>query len=105
MQEVVDGVGEVRVLETNGKKMVVNTKPGDEAREGMGKVKGFKVEGAGTVVGPWAELVKGTRGRVARVRVREGMWAVERGRKIHGGERRRKNVLSRIAARERGTLK
>ena len=103
---MVDGVGEVKVLEAEGgkKKMVVNTKPGDEPKEGMSRVKGFKVEGAGTVVGPWAELVKGTRGRVARVVVREGMWAVARGKKIHGGERRRKNVLSRIAARERGTL-
>ena len=102
---MVDGVAQVKVLEAaDGKKLAVNTKPGDEPQLGMSRVQGFKVEGAGTVVGPWAELVKGTRGRVATVRVKEGMWVVARGKKIHGGERRRKNVLSRIAAKERGTF-
>jgi len=64
-----------------------------------------KVGAGGKIVGSGFEPVKGSEGRVARLRVREGLWEVRRGRKIHGGERRRKNTLSRIAARERGTLK
>ena len=113
---MVDGVGEMRVKEVVAgegvRKLVVNTAPGAEGKMEEGKVedgekvvKGFKVRGAGTIVGSFAEPVKGTGGSVARLKVKEGMWEVHRGHKVHGGERRRKNVLSRIAARERGTLK
>lgn len=117
LETVVEGVGEVRVKEIpigEGelvKKVVINTAPGVEERDVMeGKVdgrvvKGLKVRGAGTIVGSFVEPVKGTGGSVARLKVKEGMWEVRRGHKVHGGERRRKNVLSRIAARERGTLK
>jgi len=115
LESVVEGVGEVRVKEKpvgeKVKKVVINTPPGAEERDVLeGKVdgrvvKGLKVRGAGTIVGSFVEPVKGTGGSMARLKVKEGMWEVRRGHKVHGGERRRKNVLSRIAARERGTLK
>ncbi|MCJ1395878.1 hypothetical protein MMC18_008764 [Xylographa bjoerkii] len=109
LQSVVDGVGEMRVKEVPVgemvKKVVVNTPPGVEEPAQGKLVQGFSVRGAGTIVGSYIELVKGSEGSVARLKVKEGMWEIRRGHKVHGGERRRKNVLSRIAARERGTLK
>ncbi|MCJ1288950.1 hypothetical protein MMC34_000481 [Xylographa carneopallida] len=109
MQNVVDGVAEMRVKEVpvgeTVKKVVVNTLPGvKEVAQGK-VVQGFRVRGAGTIVGSYAELVKESGGSVARLKVQEGMWEVRRGHKVHGGERRRKYVLSQIAKKARGTLK
>ena len=102
-----DGIGEVRVVEKEGKKVLVNIRPGEvEISDGRTtKVLGVKIEAPGRIAGGFFDHVKGSMGTVARIKVREGLWEVKRGRKIHGGERRRKNVLSRIAAKERGTLK
>ena len=107
LKEVTDGVGEVRILEMDGKKVVANTKPGEDEGSGdkIAKLKGVKIEAPGRIVGSFFDHVKGSLGSVARIKVQEGLWEIKRGRKIYGGERRRKNVLSRIAARERGTLK
>jgi len=87
------------------KKVVVNTPLGVEEPTRGKLVQGFHVRGAGTIVGSYIQPLKGSGGSVARLKVQEGLWEVRRGHKVHGGERRRKNVLSRIAARERGTLK
>ncbi|KAL9120573.1 MAG: hypothetical protein Q9187_002868 [Circinaria calcarea] len=122
LQDVVDGVGEVRVLEVKKdaagpqslgpeavKKVVVNLPPqalDKEFRAGEVKaVRGVKVQGAHTIIGPYVELVKGTNGRVARIKVKEGMWEERRGHKVDGGERRKETVRSRRAAKERGILK
>ncbi len=52
-------------------------------------VQGLKVQGAKTIVGPFVELVKGSGGSVAAIRVQEGMWEQRRGVKVDGGERRK----------------
>lgn len=108
MQSIVDGVGEVRVRQDpDGKRVAVNTTPGNEegleSAPAVGSVK-VKGVGSGTIAGSYFTPVKGTMGSVAQIKIQEGLWEVKRGRKIHGGERRRKNVLSRIAAKARGTL-
>lgn len=119
---MVDGVGEVRVLEVKKdaagprslgpdavKKVVVNLPPealDKELRASEVKaVRGVKVQGAHTIIGPYVELVKGTNGSVARIKVKEGMWEERRGHKVDGGERRKEYVRSRRAAKERGMLK
>lgn len=74
-------------------------------KEDVQGVKGAKVKKTGEIVGNGFEIIKGSQGRAARLKIKDGLWEVRRGHKVHGGERRRKNILSRIAARERGTLK
>ena len=110
MDKIADGIGEVRVRkEADGRRVAVNVTPGTADAEELVRAKvidGFKVKGAGNGIlkGNWLQHVKGSSGTVAQLKIQEGLWEVKRGRKIHGGERRRKNVLSRIAAKERGTL-
>ena len=123
---MVDGVGEVRVVEVpkqrsagveiatamlspGMRKVVVNLPPeavgSKSLLESAKPVTGVKVQGAHTIVGPHVEPVKGTNGSVARIRVKEGMWEQRRGHKVDGGERRKENVRSKRAAQERGTLR
>lgn len=116
-------MGEVRVLEVKKdhaagtaalaphalKKVVVNLPPEAMDKEFQANevkvVSGVKILGAHTIIGPHVESVKGSNGSVARIKVKEGMWEERRGHKVDGGERRKENVRSRRAARERGTLK
>lgn len=58
----------------------------------LSPVKGFKVVGAHTIVGPYIKLHKNTGGSEATFAIHEGMWEEKRGVKIDGGERRRKQV-------------
>lgn len=48
---------------------------------------GYKVQGLGSIAGPYAAPLAQKEGAV--VKVTEGMWEHQRGRKIDGGERRR----------------
>ena len=57
-------------------------------------VHGMKVVGAQTVVGPSVQLVKGTAGRVATFKMREGLWEEKRGHKVKGGERKRRILMA-----------
>jgi len=107
---VKDGEAEVRSVERHGHKVVVNVDmAADQGTEDKlaqrTLVRGVKPRWNGAISGSHFFPIKGSRGTVARIKVAEGLWEVKRGRKIHGGERRRKNVLSRIAAKARGTLK
>ena len=91
------------------KKIVVNLPP-DVTMKNINAsevkaVDGLKIRGAHTIVGPYVEPLKGTDGSVARLKVQEGMWEQRRGHKVDGGERRKVNVRSKRAAKERGTLK
>lgn len=90
------------------RKYVVNV-PADKANEQIAeedriKIKGFTVQGAHTVSGPYALPTKGK--GLAQLALTEGMWAHKRGRKIDGGERRqaevrfKKRIEERKAARE-----
>ncbi|KAK8041146.1 hypothetical protein PG994_014153 [Apiospora phragmitis] len=113
-----EGAAELRLLEHDAdpahpKRYVVNVPPGqsveDTPVEDLSRVIGYKVEGARTIVGPYAMQLKDGEG--ARVTVKEGMWEDKRGRKIDGGERRRtevkykKRIQERKEMRERGEIR
>ncbi|KAF3000378.1 hypothetical protein E8E14_006451 [Neopestalotiopsis sp. 37M] len=111
-----EGTAELRVLEHDAnpvipKKYVVNVPEGktpeEVSPEELSRVSGYRVQGAKTIVGPYA-LPTGN--GVAKISVTEGMWEDKRGRKIDGGERRRteirykKRIQERREMRERGEL-
>ncbi|KAK8017658.1 hypothetical protein PG993_013984 [Apiospora rasikravindrae] len=111
LKHVSEGAADLRVLEhdadpTNPKRYVVNVPAG---QSDLSRVVGYKVEGARTIVGPYAMQLKDGEG--ARVVVKEGMWEDKRGRKIDGGERRRtevkykKRIQERKEQRERGEIR
>ncbi|MCJ1313751.1 hypothetical protein MMC25_007431 [Agyrium rufum] len=77
----------------------------EEAEESWKRVRGFGIRGAHTIIGPYVEPVKGTDGRVARLRVKEGMWEERRGHKVDGGERRKEFNRAMRRLKEKGTLK
>ncbi|KAI1498560.1 IGR protein motif-domain-containing protein [Biscogniauxia marginata] len=93
-------------------KYVVNVPPGKKVKEcsldELSRVRGYKVRGAHTIVGPYALPLKDGQG--STVTVTEGMWEFRRGHKIDGGERRRtevqykKRIAERREMRERGEL-
>jgi hypothetical protein len=120
---VEDGVADLRILEPDAaatadptqtpRKYVVNVPAGRKVKEcgpaELSRVLGYHVEGAKTIVGPYALPLKGDQG--ARITVTEGMWEDRRGHKIDGGERRRtevrykRRIAERREARERGELR
>ncbi|KAI1647252.1 IGR protein motif-domain-containing protein [Daldinia loculata] len=117
LQHVEDGKADLRILESdrdvvNPHKYVVNVPAGrsvkDCSLDEMSRVRGYKVVGAKTIVGPYALPLKGGEG--VRVSITEGMWEDRRGHKIDGGERRRtevrykKRIAERREMRERGEL-
>jgi len=64
-------------------------------------IRGLRVKGAFTITGPYVEPIRGTRGRVATLAVKEGMWEDRRGHKVDGGERRKAEVRYKRRAEER----
>lgn len=102
LQDVTDGTAKlamVKVICGKGKKgleptkkLVVNV-PMDavdaSAVTDPKPVQGMTVRGAQTIVGPYVQLVKNSRGSLATIKLQEGMWEVKRGRKVDGGERRK----------------
>ncbi|RMZ80728.1 hypothetical protein DV738_g2592, partial [Chaetothyriales sp. CBS 135597] len=64
------------------------------------KPKGFKLVDNTKIVGSYVQPVKGSQGSVATFRVAEGLWEDKLGRKVHGGERRRKEVLHKLRVEE-----
>ncbi|EON66665.1 hypothetical protein W97_05911 [Coniosporium apollinis CBS 100218] len=123
-QFVSDGAAELRVVEvptssprfkaatatrTAGhRKVAVNVPAGTEkvdskVKEEAVPVVGVKIRGAQTICGPHVEIVKGTGGLAARLRIKEGLWEEKRGRIVDGGERRRAEVRAKRRAEERKT--
>lgn len=111
LQNVVDGTAELRAVEVSvrktlrnpthsglelKKKLVVNMPPGAPVDETITKelapVKGMKVVGAHTIIGPHVQLVKGSNGSVAKIKIQDKMWEEKRGHKVDGGERRKAQV-------------
>ena len=111
LQNVVDGTAELRAVEVpfrktlrnpkhSGlelkKKLVVNMPAGALVDETITKelapVKGMKVVGAHTIIGPHVQLVKGSNGSVAKIKIQDRMWEEKRGHKVDGGERRKAQV-------------
>ncbi len=62
-------------------------------------LRGFKLAGSHTIVGPHVQPVKG--GKAAKVVVKEGLWEERRGHKIDGGERRQAEVRAKRRSEER----
>lgn len=114
---VEEGVGEVRVVEVSApyqspatvtmfpgrRKTVVNVPvEGSDVELAAGSavpVKGFRIKGAHTVVGPYALPLKGGKG--AKIVQQEGLWEDRRGHKIDGGERRQAEVRAKKRAEEK----
>lgn len=65
------------------------------------KVEGLHLKAGSRIYGSHVEPVKGTSGKVAVLRVKEGMWEHRRGHKIDGGERRRAEVRAKKRAADR----
>lgn len=76
----------------------LDKKVGEVDEEDKVKVDGYKARGT-AVAGPYALPLKGE--KAALVSVTEGMWEDKRGRKIDGGERRRKEVRFKRHVEER----
>ncbi|KAI1758894.1 IGR protein motif-domain-containing protein [Hypoxylon sp. FL1150] len=117
LQHVEDGKADLKILESDRDaahphKYVVNVPSGRSVKEcslnELSRVRGYKIQGAKTIVGPYALPLKDGEG--ARVAITEGMWEDRRGHKIDGGERRRtevrykKRIAERREMRERGEL-
>jgi hypothetical protein len=124
LKKVVDGIGEVRLVEvpistsedgTAGKatitrspgmmKRIVNVDPSSPLSE-MELVKAprvaqLKIKDSHMIYGPHVELVKGSNGRAAVIKVKEGIWEHRRGHKVDGGERRKAEVRAKRRAAER----
>ncbi|KHJ30097.1 putative igr protein domain-containing protein [Erysiphe necator] len=86
------------------RKIVINIPPElksteDLPPEKLVPVKGYRVRGANTIVGPYALPMKG--GKAAVVTRKEGMWEIKRGRKIDGGERRQAEVRAKRRREEK----
>jgi hypothetical protein len=85
------------------RKMIVNIPPEAEPSEippeQLKPIKGFKIVGAHTIVGPHVQPVKG--GNAAKVIVKEGLWEERRGHKVDGGERRKAEVRAKRRSEER----
>lgn len=113
------GWADLRIFEASSdrdaarpRKYVVNVPAGRSVKEcapdELSRVRGFRVQGAKTIVGPYALPLKSGEG--ARIAITEGMWEDRRGHKIDGGERRRtevrykKRIAERREMRERGEL-
>ena len=104
-----DSVAQVRVVEVPAerssggpitpifaRKVVVNSEAGATVGDSQllqtGSVRGMRILGEKTIVGPYVQPVKGTGGSVATIKVQEGMWEQKRGHKVDGGERRKVQV-------------
>lgn len=119
LQHVGEGAANLAVWEAPAKdktsvakprRYVVNVPAGRKLEEcatsEISRVRGYKVKGAKTIVGPYALPIAGGEG--AKIAITEGMWEDRRGHKIDGGERRRseirykKRVAERREVRDRG---
>lgn len=89
------------------KRMIVNESPvvikKSTSSQDLKPVGGMKVVGVRTIVGPYVQPVKGTRGSVGTIKVQEGMWEIRRGVKVDGGERRKVQVRRKRLLEERRT--
>ncbi|KAI0490709.1 IGR protein motif-domain-containing protein [Xylaria cf. heliscus] len=119
LRHVKDGVAHLRVLTAppgsgndptaTPRKFAVNVPEGRAVKDcdpaELARVRGYRVKGAHTIVGPYALPLKLNKG--SSITVTEGMWEDVRGHKIDGGERRRvevrykRRIAERREARER----
>ena len=130
LKHVKDGVGELRVVEvpalqtpasspnstsyvsatvTPGlTKLILNVPAGStsyilepgQTTQDLKKPKEFTLKDGHIICGPYSQAVKGTNGSAVKIQVMEGMWEDRRGHKVFGGERRRAEVLHKMAVAE-----
>ena len=75
--------------------------PEGKTSAALAKPKGLKLKEGHIIVGSYVYPKAGSSGSAATIRVTEGMWEHTRGRKVHGGERRRAQVLFKERAEAR----
>ena len=75
--------------------------PEGKTSAALSKPKGLKLKEGHIIVGSYVYPKAGSSGSAATIRVTEGMWEHTRGRKVHGGERRRAQVLFKERAEAR----
>ncbi|KAL2259406.1 hypothetical protein VTK26DRAFT_6922 [Humicola hyalothermophila] len=111
LKYVENGVAELKIHEIQHNPLVrsrhvvnvpPNTKVEDIPPSELVRVRGYKVQGVRTIVGPYALPLKNGG---ARVTVTEGMWEDRRGHKVDGGERRRAEVRFKRRVAERKALR
>lgn len=121
LRAVQDGQAELRVVEVVGKdvlpavatvgsfpgsrKVVVNAGQGEAVVGELRPVKGVGLVKGGVLSGPYVQVIKGTKGTVGTLSVKEGMWEVKRGKKIDGGERRQAEVRAKRRSEQRRTTR
>jgi hypothetical protein len=85
------------------RKMIVNIPPeavpSEIPPDKLKPIKGLKILGAHTIVGPHVQPVKG--GNAVKIVVKEGLWEDRRGHKVDGGERRKAEVRAKRRSEER----
>ena len=131
LENVVDGVAQLRVVEvpyesttgstqiTNSaslsssatstpgmRKVIVNTSPDatdykHDSSKPLKKFEHMKIHNGSIIKGPFVQLIKGTNGSAALIKVQEGMWEDKQGHKVDGGERRRAEVRAKKRIEER----
>ena len=128
MKKVKNGVAEVRLVEvpvasssesagrpTSGAtltrspgmmKRIINIDPehppsSDAELRKAPRVLGLRIKDSHTIYGPHVELVAGSNGSTAHIKVKEGLWEHRRGHKVDGGERRKAEVRAKRRAAER----
>ncbi|KAF4629347.1 hypothetical protein G7Y89_g8801 [Cudoniella acicularis] len=114
IKHVENGAAELRVVEVPApgqrvatatlspgmRKIVANVAAGlNTPSESLVPVKGVRIKGAHTIVGPHVQPLKG--GKAAKIEVKEGLWEERRGHKIDGGERRQAEVRAKRRGEEK----
>jgi len=87
-------------------KRIINVDPenppsSDAELRKASRVIGLRIKDSHTIYGPHVELVKGSNGSAAHIKVKEGLWEHRRGHKVDGGERRKAEVRAKRRAAER----
>lgn len=78
----------------------MDTAPSAESLRDVKGVQGVVVKGTRNIAGPYVEMIKGTGGLAARIKMQEGLWEERRGHKVDGGERRQAEVRAKRRAQE-----
>jgi hypothetical protein len=120
LKHVVDGVGELRVIEvprSDGKmiatattspgmkKIIANVPPGamvpSEPLNTVRKVEHVNIHMGNRIKGSHVQYLAGSNYTAAKIQVKEGLWEHRRGHKVDGGERRQAEVRAKRRAEEK----
>lgn len=99
MQKIILNIPESVEGAPNEKAIKEVLEEGQQTKD-LRKPQGMQLVENRMIKGSFVNPVKGTGGTVATIRVLEGMWEDKLGRKVHGGERRRAEVLHKLRVEE-----